>query len=451
MRFPLLLRAGVIAAVATAILVPIALIQGKIAERRARANEAIAQFASETSGPQVIAGPFLALTCEETYTEEREIKRGGKAETVSEKKVAACPTAFIAPRTLNVEVGLPVDSRHRGIYPIRLYRAKARITGELAWPAPAAPNGLNPRTWRAAYLVMAVSDARGVREVRSTPPATQGRAEDIDARFTFRSDLGPYAAAKAGEALAFDIALEAIGTSMFGIAPVGDATDIQLKSDWPHPAFTGSWSPDSRTIAASGFEARWRVTHHATGGQAAWERAARENQLFGNVRAAGVTLFDPVNVYSLSYRATEYGFLFVLFTFGALALTEALAGIRLHPMQYLLVGSALAVFFLLLISGSEHVDFGVAYLASAVACVALLTFYLRHPLGTARRAAGFLALFSSMYAALYVLLESEDHALLMGSLLVFGLLAAAMVATRRLDWSALSQRMTGADKPAAAA
>src|SRR5436190_10072359 len=119
MRFPLLLRAGLIAAVATAILVPIALIQGKIAERRSRANEAIAQFALETSGPQVIAGPFLALTCEETYTEEREIKRGGKAETVAEKRVAACPTAFIAPRSLDVDASLPVDSRHRGIYPIR--------------------------------------------------------------------------------------------------------------------------------------------------------------------------------------------------------------------------------------------------------------------------------------------------------------------------------------------
>src|SRR5258706_10127923 len=118
MRFPLLLRAGLIAAVATAILVPIALIQGKIAERRARATEAIAQSAAETSGPQVIAGPFLALTCEETSTEEREIKRGGKAETVSERKVAACPTAFIAPRSLEVDASLPVDSRHRGIYPI---------------------------------------------------------------------------------------------------------------------------------------------------------------------------------------------------------------------------------------------------------------------------------------------------------------------------------------------
>jgi len=441
MRFPLLLRAGLIAAVATAILVPIALIQGKIAERRARANEAIAQFAAETSGPQVIAGPFLALTCEETYTEEREIKRGGKAETVSEKKVAACPTAFIAPRILEVDASLPVDSRHRGIYPIRLYRAKTRLTGELAWPEPAPPNGLNPRAYRHAYMVVAVSDARGIREVRSTPAATQGRVEGIDARFAFRSDLGAYAASRAGEALPFDIALETIGTSSFAIAPVGDATRIHLASDWSHPSFTGSWSPDEREVSARGFDARWRVTHHATGGQGLWESDAREGRLFSMARSAGVTLFDPINVYSLSYRATEYGFLFVLFTFGALALTEVVAGVRLHPIQYLLVGSALAVFFLLLMSVSEHVAFGVAYAASAIACVALLTFYLRHPLGTAMRAAGFLGLFAAMYGALFVILKSEDHAMLMGSLLVFALLAVAMLATRKLDWSGLAARM----------
>jgi inner membrane protein len=108
-------------------------------------------------------------------------------------------------------------------------------------------------------------------------------------------------------------------------------------------------------------------------------------------------------------------------------------------MQYLLVGSAIAVFFLLLMAGSEHVPFGAAYAASAVACVSLLTFYLRHPLGSARRAGAFLALFSAMYGSLYVLLKSEDHAMLLGSLLVFALLAIAMVATRKVDWSTVAR------------
>jgi len=439
---PLLFRGAAIAAVALSILVPIALITGKVAERRVRAEGVLQQFARETAGTQVIAGPLLALACEETFTEEREIKRGGKAETISEQKVRACPTAYVSPKTLRVQGHVPVDERYRGIYPIRLYRSKVQLTGELKWPAPPRPAGQETRVWRQAHLVVVVSDARGLREVRSTPAATQGGGA-IDPRFAIRSDLGEYSAARAGETLPFDITLELLGTTSLGVAPVGDDTRITLTSDWPHPSFTGGWSPDERRIGPEGFEATWRMTHHATGGQAAWEQEARAGHLFqpGRVSVAGVALFDPVNVYSLSYRATEYGFLFVLFTFGALALAEVLAGVRLHVIQYLLVGSALAVFFLLLLALSEHIAFGYAYASAAVACVALLTFYLRHPLGTAKRAATFSGLFAAMYGALYVLLRSEDHAMLMGSLLVFLLLAVTMVATRRLDWSAVSGRL----------
>jgi inner membrane protein len=148
-----------------------------------------------------------------------------------------------------------------------------------------------------------------------------------------------------------------------------------------------------------------------------------------------------VNVYALSYRATEYAFLFLLFTFAALAITEAVSGIRLHAMHYLLVGCALAVFFLLLIALSEHIAFARAYAAAAASCIALLTFYLRHPLGSLTRTGAFLAFFAALYAALYVLLKSEDHALLLGSLLTFGLLAAVMGLTRRIDWVALSARL----------
>ncbi len=153
-----------------------------------------------------------------------------------------------------------------------------------------------------------------------------------------------------------------------------------------------------------------------------------------------------MNVYALSYRATEYAFLFVLFTFGALALTEAIAGVRLHVIQYTLTGSAIAVFFLLLIALSEHIAFSVAYVSAATACVLLLTFYLRHPLGNTRRTLTFFGLFVALYASLYALLKSEDNALLMGSLMVFLLLAFTMVATRKVDWGRTSTAM--AEPPA---
>ncbi len=161
----------------------------------------------------------------------------------------------------------------------------------------------------------------------------------------------------------------------------------------------------------------------------------------GSAPAAGASLYDPVNVYLLSHRATEYAFLFVLFTFTALALAEVTAGIRLHPVQYALVGSAIAVFFLLLIALSEHFDFGLSYLAASAACVTLLTFYLRHPLGSWLRATTFLGIFAMLYGTLYVVLLSEDNALLMGSALTFAILAVVMVATRKVEWASLSARL----------
>ena len=440
MRFPLLLRCATILAVAAAILVPIALIKGKISERRDRAHAVVAEYANEAGGSQVLAGPLLALTCEETVSGERTVTRKGREETEPYTSTHACPTRYVAPRSLTVTGHISYEDRHRGIYPIRLYRPKLRITGDIVWPGPPEA-GSNPRAWKAAYLVMVVREPRGIREIRSTPPQTLVPDDVLDARFTYRAAVGRYEAALKGKALPFDIAMDMVGTSSLGIAPVGDETRVELSSDWPHPSFGGSWSPQERRVSDAGFSARWQVSHHSTGGQAAWDRAAREGKVFDTASLVSVAMVDPINVYALSYRATEYAFLFVLFTFAALALAEVMAGVRLHVIQYGLVGSALAVFFLLLIALSEHVDFAIAYGAAASACVALLTFYLRHPLGSFRRAALFFALFSAMYGSLYVLLRSEDHALLMGSLLVFALLAVAMVATRRVDWSGLSSRL----------
>ena len=448
MSLPLLVRAFAVAIVAFVLLVPISLIEGKIHERQSRSVEVLAQFERETTGAQVLAGPLLALTCEETYVEEREIKRGGKAETVSERRTRPCPTAFFPPRALNINGKVPVESRHRGIYQIRVYRATLDMTGDVEWPASPLASGGNPRAWKHAYLVTAVSDPRGIKSVRSATSETLGRVSDenLPPYFAIQEELGDYASRKKGSTVAFDYKLELAGISSLHIAPVGDSTGIRLASGWPHPSFSGGWSPDERSVDASGFQALWRTTHLATGGQAFWEKLAQQGKLLASPNAAGVSLIDPINVYSLSYRATEYGFLFILFTFASLALVEVLAGIRLHPIQYALVGSALAVFFLLLIALSEHIVFQRAYASAAAACVVLLTLYLRHALASLGRTAAMFTLFCGLYGALYVLLLSEDHALLLGSVMVFTLLAVVMLATRKLDWSELAKRMAPSRK-----
>lgn len=467
MKFPLLARAAAIAAVAAAILFPLALVSGKIGERQRRASDAENAFARETSGPQTVVGPLLALACEETVIVERVVKRGGKDDTIQESKTRACPTTYFPPRTLEIAGEVPVESRYRGIYPIRLYRAALGFSGEFAWPPPPSQEGALSRAWTRASVVVATGDARGIKSVSSLGwgtgdiaftsgrpadashfPPEAPRGDDTAVRaaspvptrsFSLEAPLGDYVTVRAASPIPFRFSLELSGTRSLMLAPVGDTTKIRLASGWPHPSFVGAFAPDERTVGPQGFKATWKTTHFATGGQSAWQPVVQKTGAIRWENTTGFSLADPVNIYSLSYRATEYGFLFVLFTFAGLALAEVTAGIRLHPVQYALVGSALAVFFLLLIALAEHIAFAPAYGVAATACVVLLVAYLRAPLGTWGRTGVFLGLFVTLYGTLYGLLQSEDHALLAGSILVFAVLATGMLATRRVDWGALAR------------
>ncbi|APV48592.1 hypothetical protein BWI17_02145 [Betaproteobacteria bacterium GR16-43] len=421
MSFPLIVRAAIVALIAILILGAIALINGKISERSHRAATVERQFEEESSGAQLVSGPFLVLTC------ERALK----------STVAECEhrTQAFVPKLLNIDVSMPVETLHRGIYPILQYRSTIALTGTIEWPAPPAQDSYGVAAWKHAYLVVAVTDPRGIKSV-----SPEGTAS-FDPRFAIRLDFGPWSAHKAGEIVAFDVKTQINGTSNLMFTPIGDQTAIKVVSPWPHPSFTGAWAPDSRTIGDSGFEATWRIRSQATGGLDRWRKSIDDGSLFKTGASTGLALFNPVNVYALSYRATEYAFLFLLFTFAALALAEVLGGVKLHAIQYLLVGSALAVFFLLLIALSEHIAFGRAYAFAAGACVALLTTYLRHPLRTYPKVAAFFGMFVTLYGALYALLRLEDHAMLVGSLMVFGVLAVTMIATRQVDWAEFSRRI----------
>ena len=157
------------------------------------------------------------------------------------------------------------------------------------------------------------------------------------------------------------------------------------------------------------------------------------------MESVAVSLVDPVNPYTLADRATKYGILFVLLTFGGFFLFETVKRLPIHPIQYLLVGLALSIFFLLLLALSERIAFGWAYIAASVACVGLLGFYLAHVLRSRMRGLAAGGAFALLYAALYGLLVSEDNALVLGAGLLFVVLAGAMVATRKVDWYAVGQ------------
>jgi len=253
--------------------------------------------------------------------------------------------------------------------------------------------------------------------------------------------------------------LTLLGTERLSFVPLGRENVLALSGNWPHPTFGGSFLPVQRSVDAAGFSARWEVSALASSARQAFNQGQSACRFspdeathyrYGGVDDEDVAaeclqtqatgFISPVNPYSLAERATKYGLLFVLLTFVAVVLFEVLKNLRVHPVQYLLVGAGLSIFFLLLLGLSEHMAFGRAYLGASAACVLLLGYYASHMLGSARRGAPFAAGIGVLYAFLYVLLQLEQSALLVGSLALFAALAGIMVSTRHVDWYAFSKQ-----------
>lgn len=289
-------------------------------------------------------------------------------------------------------------------------------------------------------LQLGISDPRGInndpqiqingKTYRFTSPANKNGANNGLPQLSI--DLGPLDLQQAAR-YDFKFPLQLTGTTRLAIAPSGEANHISLKSAWPHPNFGGRFLPTSRNVSQQGFDAQWEISHLARNFE------ATQNPASGEVLS--IDFVDPVNVYLQAERAVKYGVLFIVLTFAGFFLSEILRRAPIHPMQYLLVGLALAIFFLLLIALSEHLPFFVAYALSAAACIGLIAFYLAGALGGWRQGSAFGAGLTGLYGVLYSVLLSEDNSLLMGSLLLFVALGTTMLATRKLDWYRLGNNL----------
>jgi inner membrane protein len=233
--------------------------------------------------------------------------------------------------------------------------------------------------------------------------------------------------------LAVDLPL--LGTSEFHVTPVGRDTRVHLKSNWLHPSFSGDFLPVQRKLDANGFAAQWATTFFSTNLEETLRRCEEQVSCTDfTPRRLGVSFVDPVDQYLKTDRAIKYALLFITLTFAGFFLFDVLRKLPVHPVQYGLVGAALALFYLLLLSLSEHVGFAVAYLLSSAGCVGLIAFYVSHVLRSPMRGFGFGCGLAVLYGCLYGLLSADDYALLMGSLLLFAMLAAVMILTRNVDW-----------------
>ena len=438
-------KIGIVVLLALAVQLPIAMIDGLTDERKARRDGVVADIARSAAEAQTLAGPVILVPYTHRSTQlTTRTDDEGRTHTTQRERLRSGWVALL-PETLAIDGALRLHQKRRGIYTARLYEGTLELRGRFV-----VPPGHRVHTsgaeyeWGRAQLVVGLSDPRGLREgarIEWDGAPLELAPGGIDAPALARglhADLGPLAnPTSAGpRQYPFRITLALRGSQRLDLMPLGRTTRVALASDWPHPSFTGRMLPEADTrISDAGFAATWRTNHFATNLAQALQGCLDTKRCDDYLGSAfGVAFIEPVDLYLTLERALKYGFLFVGLTYAAFFLFELLARLAIHPIQYGLVGIALAVFFLLLLSLSEHLAFATAYAIAALACVSLIGVYLATVLRGARRSMLFAAGLGALYVALYAVLRLEDHALLMGSALVFALLAATMIGTRRVDW-----------------
>ena len=426
MQFGLAGKAIVVAALTVALLIPLGMINGTIKERINYRQQAVTAVSESFAGPQTLAGPVLVVP----YTEVVQVQDKDAFGKPVWREQRSQNRWILFPGTMSVQGKLVPAVRKRGLHEVRVYELQSTLSAHFEKTLPEDPAGI--RTLGRPYLSMSIADVRGLV---GTPSLTLDGAplrleQGVGGHREGAGLHASLAPVSSGQALRFDVELKGnlAGTESLAIVPIADSNHVALESPWPHPQFAGRFLPRSSQISGSGFRAQWDISSLAAGSQTQYLQGG------AGLDALQVGLVEPVNVYSQADRASKYGILFVLLTFVGFFMFELLKRLAIHPIQYLLVGLALAIFFLLLLSLSEHMAFWIAYLVASIACIGLLAVYLSAVLRSKSRGAGFAAGLTLLYAALYGLLVSEDNALVLGSLMLFAILAALMLITRRVDW-----------------
>jgi len=426
----------IIAGLMVVLVAPLLMIQTKINERQQRAAAVSHQVSQQYAGEQTLSGPLIMVPQVRRHEVSYHDQETGKNRTRIEHRREL---ATHVPDTLDIEGQLKTQTLYRGIYGTPVYRGG--VTLKAHFDANWRRGDGNTRDSGRPLLVLQVGDLRGLAErprIRiadqtlpllepgAIPEALGGNAL---VALLPRNMAGPFTVS---------VHLNLNGSQSLAALPLAKETRMTLTGDWPHPGFTGLLLPVERKVTDSGFVGRWHTNSLAAASAIACVRDGGGCQDRG--QALRVELVQPVTGLLSSERALKYSYLIVGLTFAAFFLFEVLRRVAVHPMQYLLVGLALAMFYLLLVALGEHLDFAWAYGIGAVVSVGLIGVYLSAVLRSRQAGWGFAGAQMLVLVLIYAILNAEDYALLMGSVLLFAALAAVMLLTRHIDWSVSAAR-----------
>ncbi len=420
-----------------ALTIPLFCVWLMVYDRQSQSKEATDSIAAGWGGSQNMSGPVLIIPYRASVTET--VVEDGQSVTRSRDVMRELA---LAPENVDLTTDVRPELRKRSIYQAVVYDAKVSGRARFAFPPDISRSGVAPGQMdlSRAELRFGLSDPRGLGanphvsadgQVLRLQPGGGSGGRGFFAWIDANSlNTRP---------MSVDFAYDFRGNAALALAPQAGDTRWIVRSSWPHPSFDGDFLPVGHRVDGKGFNAVYRMGNLALGRALVSTAEAGSEKTFPaqdttEVQTAGINLIQPVDLYSQVDRAAKYGFLFIGFTFLALLMFDVIGGVRVSTVEYLLMGAALVLFFVLLLAFAEVIGFGPAYIVASGAIAGLNTAYSAAVLGSWRRAAFIGGLLVALYAVLYILLSLEAYSLLIGSLLLFVALAGVMYATRRIDW-----------------
>lgn len=419
----LMLKIVFIGMVFFVLLIPKLMIIGLMEERKTTAESARAEVMEKWSRDQVVRGPVLTVPVRETVTDQE-----GKNPTVVQS------LQYFLPQELAIDGQLTPRDRFRSIYKVVVYESEIRISGTFAPPSPEILRASGETDWEKAGLSIGLSDLRGISNM--VEMVWNGQ------KYIFLPGMDDPVIGTGGISLplpldpatsfpaTFECILHLKGSHSLHFSPLGETTTVKLASAWNDPGFTGSFLPVSHNVSADGFAADWKVLHFNRNFPQTWK--GDKYKMGGS--DFGVELVTVADHYQKNIRSAKYGILVIVLVFISFFLSEVISGERIHPVQYALVGFALLLFYLLLLSLSEHLGFNISYLIASAAVLTMVFAYSGSFLKKRINSLMLTAVLAASFIFIFVLLQMETYALVTGSIVLFIILGLIMYLTRKINW-----------------
>lgn len=401
------------------LLIPLWMIRFLISERQVYRNEAVKEISKSWAGPQTVAGPLLTLVSNHEHINKDGTKSFSKKRT------------FYLPENLSIEAKVIPEKRYRGIYSAIVYKTDLRIKGDFDFQK--LKEKLNDPNLLESYLSFNIDDPRGIQQnirlkwedtVKNVNPGLKDKNIFTNG---FHAEVPLN---KEKTVSSFEINLTLNGVDDLSFVPLGKNTNVTVSSSWRDPSFVGNFFPVSRKIDEDGFTASWSVNHFNREFPQEWD-----NQHYDVFKDKfGVKFFMPADEYQQTMRSSKYGLLIIILTFVSFFLVEVFSGKAIHPIQYLLIGLALIIFYSMLLALSEYVLFQYSYLIAGTLVIGLITLYTKSIYKNRNIVLSISAMLISFYGFVYVLLQLQDYSLLLGNIALFLILAAIMFFTRKVNW-----------------